>query len=100
MTQPKWEQQVIRTAYNPRSAGNPVSFYVEHNDDADPPIRLRVRLPVGDDYFIPLTWQDWELMDAWLHSKLLETKSSNYQKGQQGSLGDSPYFNGCGTRGR
>jgi hypothetical protein len=99
MMKAQWEKQFVRKAHNPRSDSSPVSLYIEFDGESDPPIRLRVLLPVGLDYLIPLTWQEWELMNAWLHSKLLETQSSDRRKESQGFLGDNPFVRECGTRG-
>ena len=72
MTQQTWKSQVITLADNPRSVHSTVWLNVEYNKAANPPIRIRVELPTGSDYVVPLTWEKWELMNTWVHSQLLE----------------------------
>ena len=67
-----WESLYIREAPNPRSRNNSVTFWVEYNRESEPQIRLRIQLPIGEDYHVPITWKQWEHMDAWLHSQLLD----------------------------
>ena len=72
MAQQTWNSRFIAYADNPRSNKSLVSLHVEYNKAENPPIRISVQLPVGTDYVVPLTWEKWELMNAWMHSQLLE----------------------------
>ena len=75
MTRPRFTSLYIRDAPNPRSDNNPVRFHIQYNQNqgSGPDIQLRIELPTGaDDYYVPITWAQWELMDTWLHSQLLD----------------------------
>lgn len=63
----------VTSIKNPRPvADSRVQFHVNYRKGNDKPIELLVRLPTGVyDYNVPLTWQEWEEMDFWLHQQLL-----------------------------
>ena len=64
----------VRTGLpNPRPNTAPMGFVVGY-DNSDQPIKVAFDLPYSGtfDYFINLSWEEWQGINAWLQTKLVE----------------------------